>query len=220
MPIVNGKYQNPGWVNGQRPAIDAAELNAISNTLERLDEAPVLPSLTNPGTAADLLSGKQLIDANGNVLTGTMPNRGAIDYSVAGGYAMTIPQGYHDGTGKVTGLIKSCIFFAPAWNVNLHDLPNKIYRGSLNLTLSLSGLPEDPEGYPNRVNYVFNGVGIKNMLNVNFTMYNKVAQIGIGLYEIGITALSVGTADLHVWVSGAEGYSRSDDFIFHVTVIK
>lgn len=31
-----------------------------------------LPTLTNPGTAADLLSGKQLIDANGKVLTGTL----------------------------------------------------------------------------------------------------------------------------------------------------
>ena len=30
-----------------------------------------LPELTNPGTAADLLAGKQLIDAEGNVLTGT-----------------------------------------------------------------------------------------------------------------------------------------------------
>ena len=38
MPIVNGKYKNPGWVNGQRPAIDAAELNAISDTLEKLDK--------------------------------------------------------------------------------------------------------------------------------------------------------------------------------------
>ena len=70
MPIVFGKYQNPGWVNGQRPAINAAELNAISDTLEKLD-AP--PSLANPGSAGDLLAGKQLIDANGNVLTGTMP---------------------------------------------------------------------------------------------------------------------------------------------------
>ena len=34
-----------------------------------------LPALTNPGTAADLRSGKQLIDANGNVLTGTLVNR-------------------------------------------------------------------------------------------------------------------------------------------------
>lgn len=32
-----------------------------------------LPTLTDPGTAADLLAPKQLIDAEGNVLTGTMP---------------------------------------------------------------------------------------------------------------------------------------------------
>lgn len=32
-----------------------------------------LPELTIPGTAADLLAPKQLIDADGNVLTGTMP---------------------------------------------------------------------------------------------------------------------------------------------------
>ena len=31
-----------------------------------------LPELTNPGTAGDLLAGKQLIDTNGNVLTGTL----------------------------------------------------------------------------------------------------------------------------------------------------
>lgn len=30
-----------------------------------------LPALTNPGTAADLLSGKQLINAKGEVVTGT-----------------------------------------------------------------------------------------------------------------------------------------------------
>lgn len=32
-----------------------------------------LPELTNPGTAADLLLGKQLIDAQGNKLAGMMP---------------------------------------------------------------------------------------------------------------------------------------------------
>lgn len=37
MPIQNGKYINPGWVNGAPPAIDMAELNAISDTLENLD---------------------------------------------------------------------------------------------------------------------------------------------------------------------------------------
>lgn len=32
----------------------------------------VLPTLTNPGSASDLREGKQLIDADGNVVTGTM----------------------------------------------------------------------------------------------------------------------------------------------------
>lgn len=43
-----------------------------------------LPALTNPGTAADLRSGKQLIDANGNVLTGTLVNREVHTVTVQG----------------------------------------------------------------------------------------------------------------------------------------
>ena len=43
-----------------------------------------LPTLTNPGTAADLLSGKQLIDANGNVLMGTLVNREVHTVTVQG----------------------------------------------------------------------------------------------------------------------------------------
>ena len=40
MPIKDGKYKNPNWVNGGPPAIDADELNAISDTLENLDKNP------------------------------------------------------------------------------------------------------------------------------------------------------------------------------------
>lgn len=43
-----------------------------------------LPALTNPGTAADLRSGRQLIDANGNVLTGTLVNREVHTVTVQG----------------------------------------------------------------------------------------------------------------------------------------
>lgn len=81
MPIVNGKYKNPGWSDNTPPPINAAELNAISDTLEKLDAMPPLPSLANPGSAGDLLAGKQLIDANGNVLTGTMPSKAAQTYT-------------------------------------------------------------------------------------------------------------------------------------------
>lgn len=65
MPIKDGKYKNPNWVNGGPPAIDADELNAISSTLESLDAAGgtggdgkryariVIGTSTNGWTAAD-----------------------------------------------------------------------------------------------------------------------------------------------------------------------
>ena len=51
-----------------------------------------LPALTNPGTAADLLSGKQLIDANGNVLTGTLVNREVHVVTVQGSGTGELPK--------------------------------------------------------------------------------------------------------------------------------
>lgn len=63
----------------------------------------LLPALTNPGTAADLLSGKQLIDANGNVLTGTMPTQGAQTIT-PGATAKTIDAGrYLTGVQTIQG---------------------------------------------------------------------------------------------------------------------
>lgn len=61
-----------------------------------------LPALTNPGTAADLLTGKQLIDASGKVLSGSMTDRGAVSQSLNAGGSYTIPAGYHNGSGRVT----------------------------------------------------------------------------------------------------------------------
>lgn len=51
--------------------------------------------------AAEILSGKTAYK-NGEKITGTMPNRGAVSGSITtveGQY--TVPQGYHDGSGKV-----------------------------------------------------------------------------------------------------------------------
>ena len=52
-------------------------------------------------TAAEILKGKTAYK-NGNKLTGTMPNNGAVSGTIAtkdGTY--TVPQGFHDGSGKV-----------------------------------------------------------------------------------------------------------------------
>lgn len=52
-------------------------------------------------TEAEILLGKTAYN-KGNKVTGTMPNNGAVDGKIstrAGKY--TVPQGYHDGSGKV-----------------------------------------------------------------------------------------------------------------------
>ena len=72
------------------------------------DGAPIIgacayDSNTTNDTAAvgEILSGKTA-HARGTLLTGTMPNNGAVSGSIltkAGTY--TVPQGYHDGSGTV-----------------------------------------------------------------------------------------------------------------------
>ena len=52
--------------------------------------------------AGDVLAGKVIVNKDGNPLTGTMPNRGAVSHSLAINGSYTIPAGYHNGSGKVT----------------------------------------------------------------------------------------------------------------------
>lgn len=52
-------------------------------------------------TAAEILSTKTGY-VNGNKLTGTMPNNGAVEATLTSKTPYTIPQGYHDGSGTVS----------------------------------------------------------------------------------------------------------------------
>ena len=73
------------------------------NTGEQVEGTCTYDADTSDATAqvAEILNGKTAY-ANGAKLTGTMPNNGAVTGTIstkAGQY--TIPQGYHDGSGKV-----------------------------------------------------------------------------------------------------------------------
>ena len=52
-------------------------------------------------TANQILSGKTAW-VKGKKVTGTMPNRGAVNQTLNAGGSYTIPEGYHNGKGKVT----------------------------------------------------------------------------------------------------------------------
>ena len=50
----------------------------------------------------DVLAGKVIVDKDGKPLTGTMVNRGAVSQALGVNGTYTIPEGYHNGSGKVT----------------------------------------------------------------------------------------------------------------------
>lgn len=54
--------------------------------------------------ADDVLANKIIVDADGNIITGTMPNNGAVSKTLDannGNQIYTVPKGYHSGTGSV-----------------------------------------------------------------------------------------------------------------------
>jgi len=59
-------------------------------------------SFASTTTSSEVLAGKT-VSLNGVEVTGTMPNNGSVSKSLSGGESFTIPKGYHDGTGVITG---------------------------------------------------------------------------------------------------------------------
>lgn len=68
----------------------------------------VTPFRNPKGNAAvgEVLSGKSFANASNDELTGTMTNRGAWSDSGTGRSNVTIPEGYHNGSGYVNGIGK------------------------------------------------------------------------------------------------------------------
>ncbi|WP_148509403.1 MULTISPECIES: hypothetical protein [Hungatella] len=54
-------------------------------------------------TAADVRAGKVIVDKEGNPVTGTEPERGAWNGAVGMNAQVAIPEGHHNGAGKVSG---------------------------------------------------------------------------------------------------------------------
>lgn len=88
--------------------VDAAHLLS-SYTAHGADGAPITGSCTydsdtsnDNALVAEVLSGKTF-HARGTAYTGTMPNRGAVTGTISTkAQEYTVPQGYHDGSGKVS----------------------------------------------------------------------------------------------------------------------
>lgn len=111
--------------------------------------------------ASDVLSPKVIVDADGNPLTGTMPNNGAVSPTALNcGGSYTIPKGYHNGSGKVTAnsLASQTSADATAGNilsgktawVNGSKITGSMTnRGAVSQALDADGSYTIPAGYHN-----------------------------------------------------------------------
>lgn len=69
-------------------------LEQIAAALEGKAGGATLPTLDNPAVAADILSGKEAIDGDGNVITGTIPTRTSSNVTTSGSFVI-VPAGYY-----------------------------------------------------------------------------------------------------------------------------
>lgn len=94
--IANAIRSKRSTTTKMLPSEMANEISAIQATTGNVDPSDAT------ATVADILTGKTAYGKDGK-LTGTMPNNGAVTGKIStkdGAY--TIPQGYHDGSGKVS----------------------------------------------------------------------------------------------------------------------
>lgn len=120
-------------------------------------------------TAAEILTGKTAYK-NGQKVTGTMPNKGAVELKVTKkGEPVTIPAGYHDGSGTasiadteeakiIAGNIKSGVEILGVTGTYAGELVNGQKKTVTPAKAQFSVLPD--EGYDHLTEVVVNGVPI------------------------------------------------------------
>jgi hypothetical protein len=124
--IPTGYHNGTGKVTGDADLI-SANIRAGVTIFGVAGNSNVIDTSTADASAGEVLVGKK-VGVDGAILTGTMPNRGAVTIT-PGATDQTIPAGYHNGTGKVTGdadLISANIkagvnIFGVAGNSNVID---------------------------------------------------------------------------------------------------
>ena len=201
MPIQNGKYVNPGWLNNGPPAIDAAEMNAISDTLENLDAGGgtgggkryarfVIGTSTNGWTSADcdyLCDGvddqeefNQAIAAFG---TGSVSGSRGTIVVLSGTYHLTAPLSRLAGISLIgTGgviLLRETVTGASQYNymigITYGSIENISYYVSENLTF--------PRAEETIEVYVSAGAEIKNC-DFNFFHYTAICIDALNIADV------------------------------------
>lgn len=87
----------------QQAGVNVSDTDTVTDLVAKIGSIITLASGTQDATAStgDILSGKSAY-AQGSKINGAMANRGAVSHSLGINGSYTIPQGYHNGSGRVT----------------------------------------------------------------------------------------------------------------------
>lgn len=95
----DGKQKIATAVTGKGvPTSKSDTFQKMANNITAIETDPSIG--TTNAVASDILSGKKAV-SKGNLLTGTMSNRGAVSGSLAVNGTYVVPEGYHNGSGRV-----------------------------------------------------------------------------------------------------------------------
>lgn len=103
--IPAGYHNGGGYVSG-KGAYDAGYndgQNAAAGDYQSGYDAGVAATKKGTATEADVLSGKTFTNSNGVELQGSMTDKGAWTGETTGNGNVIIPEGYHNGSGYVSG---------------------------------------------------------------------------------------------------------------------
>lgn len=87
MPITNGKYVAPIWINGKSPAIDATELQAMSDTIESNQNSRGL-NIVGDNKVTDCFSAMQVLTTHKSASINGIAYGGGIICAAAGDYGI------------------------------------------------------------------------------------------------------------------------------------
>ncbi len=112
--------------------------------------------------ASDVLSGKTFYAGDKDIKTGSMTNRGAWTGSVAAGSSITIPAGYHNGSGKVTASSGSVSSTSETFTAQINGVNPLVFKTTKAAkVLILKGTSWGYDG----TYLTFSGRGIINLVN-------------------------------------------------------
>ena len=205
---------------------------AINTVATNKYNAGVTATKVGTATVAQVLSGKTFTNSSGVGLTGTMADKGAVTGSITtSGGTYTIPAGYHNGGGKVTGatlaqLVGTNVTLESAGNllsgVTAYGKNGTKYTGSMANKSGTSAISATAslDSSNKRVKMAIPANGYHSTSNYLYNSYSSMASvIGLTADKIvkGNTILGIaGTFESKVYTSFLEKKTSTTSTFYEV----